>query len=546
MGCFSPQTIPPGTLPYIVEVSGERSWNPLFQHACTFRPEIFISVMRNLVQNPNINSSCLFRADVKDEFLFTSDMTGRLKEPVKIAQFRGFNLKNVIIRTLIPRNVLLDKTLDESCLQYEQRVDSSKDISMVVYLPHVSSPSEIPYYHPAVYGICFLHEFSLTTKTGNISIHYCFFDSEPRSAKLERTAYHLLAILYKHGQGNAAGYVKRVFHDVLLPQNLVQNTYSRLKSKYSKKLIEGWVESTDPTKHVFEDLGIAAFLIELWKNTYTDGNFPGFVDIGCGNGLLVHILREEGYSGWGFDARYRKSWSTYSVTDQENLKERILIPFILQSMIAVTTLESGDNLKIDSNKSAPKGSGKIQQLHGTENPDHEQGINKNLRLEEIHDGIFPTSPFIISNHADELTPWTPLLATASKSAFMMIPCCSHDLSGARFCAPQSKKQTGKSSKYASLVAWVSQIAIDCGWEVEKEMLRIPSTRNTALIGRNRARPYEDINLKMVMERHGGAADWEKASLVLVNFSISSPNDKYFSRRWRMIFSDKSSHTDIPI
>ncbi|RKF81948.1 tRNA -methyltransferase [Golovinomyces cichoracearum] len=525
MGCFSPQTIPSDTLPYIVEVSGKRSWNPIYQHACTFQPEIFISVMRNLVQNPNINSSCLFRADVKDEFLFSSDMTEKMKEPAKIAQFKGFDLKNVIIRTLIPRNALLDKPLDESCLQYEQRVESSKHISMVVYLPHVSSASEMPYYHPAVYGICFLHEFSPRTKNGNISIHYCFFDSQPRSTKLERTAFHLLAILYKHGQGNAAGYVKRVFHDVLLPQNLVQNTYSRLKSKYSKKLIERWVESTDPTKHVFEDLGIAAFLIELWKKTYTDGKFPGFVDIGCGNGLLVHILREEGYSGWGFDARYRKSWSTYSVTDQENLKERILIPFILQSTIAATTLESGDNSNIDSNKNAPKGPEKFQKLRGTENPGYEQGIKKNFRMEETHDGIFPTSPFIISNHADELTPWTPLLATASKSAFIMIPCCSHNLSGARFCAPPLKKDTGKPSKYASLVAWVSQIAMDCGWEVEKEILRIPSTRNTAIIGRIRARPYEDINLKMVMERHGGAADWEKYALKLLSNRTKSKYDK---------------------
>lgn len=36
-----------------------------------------------------------------------------------------------------------------------------------------------------------------------------------------------------------------------------------------------------------------------------------FVDLGCGNGLLVHILNSEGHLGVGLDMRKRKIWDTY-------------------------------------------------------------------------------------------------------------------------------------------------------------------------------------------------------------------------------------------
>lgn len=58
---------------------------------------------------------------------------------------------------------------------------------------------------------------------------------------------------------------------------------------------------------------------------------------------------------------------------------------------------------------------------------------------EWHSGRFKPGTFIISNHADELTAWTPLLAYLNESAFIAIPCCSHDLAGARFRAPETTK-----------------------------------------------------------------------------------------------------------
>lgn len=41
---------------------------------------------------------------------------------------------------------------------------------------------------------------------------------------------------------------------------------------------------------------------------------PSFVDMGCGNGLLVHILNSENYNGVGVDVRARKMWAQYPQT----------------------------------------------------------------------------------------------------------------------------------------------------------------------------------------------------------------------------------------
>jgi tRNASer (uridine44-2'-O)-methyltransferase len=506
---FTPEAVVLGSLPSIEQTSG-KAWTPLYRHGCSFPPEIFRQVMLNLIRNPNINSNHLFRADISLDCPYSEDFQSNSSLTPRIEHFKGFTLKTVMVRTMIPRNVLVDRPLDQTCLLYEQTSDSGETLSLVVYLPHISAATESPFYHPAVHGIGFLHIFDPEKLEGLISIHYSFFSSEPRSVKLERTAQHLLAVLHKHGQGLATGYQKRVQHDVILPQAKVQNTYAKLKAKYARLLSQGWVETTDPGKHVFEDLGIAAFLIELWAEMYQDTSFPGFVDIGCGNGLLVHILIEEGYSGWGFDARRRKSWSIWSSKAQENLKEMILIPSIIRKRQVVS-----DGCNNETQLAHPI-------LEHSENPRQSQNWNKlpiDTHEARIHNGVFPKRTFIISNHADELTPWTPILANLSECPFMMIPCCSHALSGARFRAPPPKDAGASSSAYASLVAWVSKLATECGWKVEKEMLRIPSTRNTALIGRCREIPFDDVDVVDLVDVNGGAVEWEVNALKLVKTAV---------------------------
>lgn len=531
---FIPDQIDPETLVALVEVSQEpKNWTPLFSHKCSFPPEIFREVMLNLIRNPNLNSNFLFRADISSDSLYTPELKSNAEIIPRLAHFEGFTLQVVMVRTLIPRNPHVDESLDQTCLIYTRLGQLGDVDSLVIYLPHASSAAEVPYYHPAVHGIGFLHTYSPKTQEGLISLHYSFFDSEPRSDKLERTAQRLLAVLHKHGQGQAAGYIKRVNHDVILPQAIVQNTYARLKAKYAKELINGWVEDTDPGKHVFEDLSIAAFLIELWAEMYKEEGFPGFVDIGCGNGLLVHILLEEGYSGWGFDARRRKSWATYSLKTQENLKERVLIPSIIQttsSSICETDIEppscesSTSHIQETTNtnnvldiklSSCELSTSDVQETIGPKITTTSNNTpSKDPQNIQFHNGIFPKGTFIVSNHADELTPWTPILAHISSSPFIAIPCCSHALSGARFRAPNIKSGNKTTSAYASLVAWVTILAQDCGWEVEKEMLRIPSTRNTALIGRRRLTGFQQIDILALLNQYGGAVGWEENAFKL--------------------------------
>ncbi|GKU07467.1 trna (uracil-o-)-methyltransferase [Fusarium langsethiae] len=485
---FEPEEYPPGSLPLLHERCGEASWIPMCRHTCTFETRHFDEIMLNLVENPNLNSKWLFRADVIHDESTNLPVPADVKiteDSPHIRDFTGVVRQRTIVRRLIPRNTLRDAPLDQTCSFYHslpgtRELNSGEQTglmrSLVLYMPHASSAAELPFYHPKVKGICQLHEWDEVTETGTVSVHFLLFDAEEESdgvdqVKLGRIAYNLLQTIHKHGHGTAAGYIKRVHHDVIVPRERFQDKYSELKNKYARSLVQSWLETTDPAKHVFEDLGIAAFLIELWRDMYRGIDFPGFVDIGCGNGLLVHILKLEGYDGWGFDARERKSWSQYNSSfsgspSGKSLQRLLLLP----SIIPVETLD---------------------------------GSAKAIDPKDVHDGIFPKGTFIISNHADELTPWTPILAAISQCPFISIPCCSHNLTGGRWRAPPPRDKSKPKSMFASLVDWVAQIAEDCGWDVETEMLRIPSTRNTGLVGRRNTKDVEEINMHAVLQKYGG-------------------------------------------
>lgn len=288
-------------------------------------------------------------------------------------------------------------------------------------------------------------------------------------------------------------------NDNMVSRELVHNTYERLKDQYAEYLCDTWVEKIEPVKHIYEHLAIAAFLIELWRTMYgavpaaettketpINTQFCGFIDIACGNGVVVYVLLMEGYSGCGYDARRRETWTIFPASVQERLMEKIYIPKPFADSI------------------------------GTENI----GV-------EIHTGDFLPGTFIISNHADELTVWTPLMAAlaspASPLPFLAIPCCSHSLSGSsyRFPSPskiatenpgskphmqddvieqnpqpasgdlralraaKAKEKTAdgmSNSMYGSLTAKTMHIAQEIGYEVESTQLQIPSTRNMAIVG----------------------------------------------------------------
>lgn len=500
-------------------------WDIVQSAPARFPPQYFLEVSRDLLENPNLTASYLARAEISYQSFTDATFNPNAKTPEELAGIvkhlrpecrpqlveggiKGYVLEWTVVRKLIPRNPKLDDALMQTCHLFTSHQDvlvtsadgESETVKaeryLVVYLPHASSPEDIPFYHPKVQRLAMLYtylsQYNSSTSTlpspGTLAIYYSLYPSYPLDNRLSRTALKLMEIVHKHSRGNHAGYKKRVHHDQIIAQKTFQDTYAYLKGKYAKELINGWVEQTPPEKHVFEDLGIAAFIIELWIDMYGPGsdsekkgtagpavddgvniiemeekreqakqNFPGFVDIGCGNGLLVYILNAEGWQGWGFDARKRKTWDTFPPQYVDKLKELLLVPKILQ-----TEEDTTDHTVANAPPS--------------------------------HNGVFEPRTFIISNHADELTPWTPLLAYLSSSPFIAIPCCSHDFGGTRFRAPaqakhltsnpNEKEVKGKQpSAYASLCSWICHLTESMGYKVEREFLRIPSTRNLAVLGR---------------------------------------------------------------
>jgi tRNASer (uridine44-2'-O)-methyltransferase len=86
---------------------------------------------------------------------------------------------------------------------------------------------------------------------------------------------------------------QRIETHQLIESESYNEVYNELKEKYGKKLEDGWEESTDPKKFIYEDIAIASYLIVLWRKERSENDkLQKFVDLGCGNGLLVFILSQ--------------------------------------------------------------------------------------------------------------------------------------------------------------------------------------------------------------------------------------------------------------
>ncbi|XP_051991624.1 probable tRNA (uracil-O(2)-)-methyltransferase [Xyrauchen texanus] len=224
----------------------------------------------------------------------------------------------------------------------------------------------------------------------------------------------------------------------LVPVEKYSILYQQLKEKY-KELVKVWPEVTDPEKFVFEDVAIATYLLVLWgeerveKGTTTK---QSFVDLGCGNGLLVHILNKEGHPGKGIDIRKRKIWDMY-----------------------------GPGTHLEENAITPS------------------------------DGfLFPTTDWLIGNHSDELTPWIPIIAARSSYScrYFVLPCCFFDFFG------KYQRRQCKKSQYKEYIDFITDVSIECGFHTEEDCLRIPSTKRVCIIGR--CRSYAEADEAVIEER----------------------------------------------
>ncbi|XP_068444331.1 probable tRNA (uracil-O(2)-)-methyltransferase [Clinocottus analis] len=211
----------------------------------------------------------------------------------------------------------------------------------------------------------------------------------------------------------------------LLPVEKYSVMYQQLKEKY-KAMVKIWPEVTDPEKFVYEDVAIATYLLVLWAEERAEKGLTArqsFVDLGCGNGLLVHILANEGHPGKGIDVRKRKIWDMYG--PQTLLEEK-----------AITPSESF---------------------------------------------LFPGTDWLIGNHSDELTPWIPVIAARSSYScrYFVLPCCFFD-----FYAKYQRRQC-KKSQYKEYIDFITEVSQVSGFNVEEDCLRIPSTKRVCLVGKSR-------------------------------------------------------------
>nr|CAG8541013.1 7498_t:CDS:2 [Entrophospora candida] len=167
-------------------------------------------------------------------------------------------------------------------------------------------------------------------------------------------------------------------------------------------------------------------IIEYFYDNKLSAKLQTFVDLGCGNGLLTYILTSEGYDGIGIDLRKRKIWDLF--------------------------ISKGAKL-------------------------HVQTLQPNIIT-------FPNHDWIIGNHADELVPWIPIISAKSSknSKFMVIPCCFYSLSGFKYTFNNKKITNGK---YKAYQEYIKEIIEQCGFTLEYDWLRIPSTKNYAMVGRKR-------------------------------------------------------------
>ncbi|XP_059962487.1 probable tRNA (uracil-O(2)-)-methyltransferase isoform X2 [Mesoplodon densirostris] len=172
-----------------------------------------------------------------------------------------------------------------------------------------------------------------------------------------------------------------------------------LKEKY-KDMVKVWPEVTDPEKFVYEDVALAAYLLVLWEEERAkrgETARQSFVDLGCGNGLLVHILSSEGHPGRGIDVRRRKVWDMY----------------------------------------------------GPETHLEESAITPNDRT------LFPDVDWLIGNHSDELTPWVPVIAARSSynCRFFVLPCCFFDFVG------KYQRRQSKQTQYRGYLDFITEVCL---------------------------------------------------------------------------------------
>jgi hypothetical protein len=293
---------------------------------------------------------------------------------------------------------------------------------------------------PSSLEVPFIGQIQLAWKAIPLSPMALAQGNQPTSLKVWEA---LLARCFKWCTHDYLGGYTPVDKDVLIEKSIFAKELVRLKKQYAAALCSSWTECTDPKKFVYEDLALTAYLICLWESPLRRPSLSEaelraltqqsvyFADLGCGNGLLTYLLHCEGFHGYGIDSRARKIWTRWQ--------------------------QAGAQL-------------------------HEAELN-------VHEYAFPPQVnWLLGNHADELVPWIPTLAQRISPLpnLFLLPCCFYNTSGKLFCPPKSAfpvpshlEKAG--SRYKRYLQYVGEACDRNQYNVVYDSLRIPSTKNIALI-----------------------------------------------------------------
>lgn len=225
-------------------------------------------------------------------------------------------------------------------------------------------------------------------------------------------------------------------------------TYQNLKNKYAKSIFDAWDMQTDPSKFIHEDIGIASYLICIWKARYGDAaqDSVKFADIGCGNGLLVYLLNQENFNGIGIDVKSRNIWQT--LFSESTFLEKFF---------------------------DPKNWGELSDCN-----------------------------WLIGNHSDELTPWLPYVASmiSHECNFFVLPCCPWNFNS------RYSRTTANQSIYQCYLNFVESVVSDFGFKYQRDVMKIPSTKRTCFVSEGRSYPKKDRDLYLsnifnILKQHSG-------------------------------------------
>ncbi|KAI3376403.1 hypothetical protein L3Q82_016891, partial [Scortum barcoo] len=259
-----------------------------------------------------------------------------------------------------------------------------------------------------------------------------------------------------------------------------------------------WPEVTDPEKFVYEDVAIATYLLVLWAEERAERGQTArqsFVDLGCGNGLLVHILTNEGHPGKGIDVR--KEEDLGHVRPPHSARGVFSAGVASSPLLLLRAMLNGQKTFFTLKQEKP--------------------------ITPSASCLFPGTDWLIGNHSDELTPWIPVIAarrvisrhnltqqlkcqlispignnimgrgrmcecvfafcshcrSSHSCRYFVLPCCFFDFYG-KYQRRQCKKSQYK--EYIDFIAEVSQVS---GFDTEEDCLRIPSTKRVCLVGKSR-------------------------------------------------------------